>query len=208
MTDLVVLNATHEGVTVALPRDAPARPRTGEVLHFLLDTTSGPSPVAVRADVLEALVDGDVAVLVCAIRATDTRETQTPIASGDHRNRREAFRVSPTAGERIPVSIITDVVRMEGWVVDVSASGMRIATSSKDVQRLRAKKKVHISLTIPGFEAPADTDCVIVHTFHDAKPRLVSVRFSLPSGHSEFERMIVSYVMHRQREIIRRLRGL
>jgi len=207
-TDLTILNATPEGATLALPPDIPRVPHAGEMLHLLLDSTEGPLPLPIRAEVLEAVTDGVQVLAVCAFRRSDIEvAARRPAASEDLDNRRDAFRVSPKNAERIPVLLTTNHVHLEGWMVDVSAGGMRIATSSRDVQKLIPRERVRISLTIPGFETASETEGWIVRAVHGHRPYFCSVRFDFPASHSEFERQIVGYVMQRQRDTIQQLRG-
>lgn len=203
-----LLAGSFESVTFLLPQDFPSIPAVGEQVELLLDTRNGPLPAAVKADVREVARSGDKARLVCAFRSGPSREVRQAQPVRERTNRRAAFRVSPKPGQQVAVKIATDTGNFEGWVLNVSAVGMKLATRSKQLQSMRLPAEVRLTITIPGHPTPLEADGTIVRTECGEQPHCCGIKFSFPESHqkSEIETALVHYVMRRQREVIQLMR--
>ena len=204
VSELEFTNASFEGLTIVLAQDHPAPPRIGEILHLLLDTKLERVAADVRAEVVNSTTEGGRLGLICSFRESAPPKAPELAGPRERTNRREAFRVSPKPGERFPVSLVLDAGPIAGWVVNISAGGMIIATKSKLLHDLAAQTEVRVSLTIPDSAAPLDLVGTIVRTVVSSQPHFCAMRFEFPGPHgkSELERSIVNYVIRRQCEMI------
>ncbi|MEO6711272.1 MAG: PilZ domain-containing protein, partial [Planctomycetota bacterium] len=204
VSELEFTNASFDGLTIIVPRDDPAPPRIGEILHLLLDTRLERVAADVRAEVVNSTTAGGRLGLICSFRDSTPHKAPAPAGPHECTNRREAFRVSPKPGERFPVSLVLDAGPIAGWVVNVSASGMVIATKSRLLQDLVAQTEVRVNLTIPDSAVPLELVGTIVRMVSSSRPQFCAMRFDFPEPHgkSELERSIVNYVIRRQCEMI------
>lgn len=147
---------------------------------------------------------GDGAVYVVNFRYRDVDHLENLVKTGvdKHVSMRAAFRVSPAAGEDIPVVMLKDERRYAAHLVDVSAKG--IGLSLDGTERLATDDTVTMEFQLPGgVDITALQARICFAGERDGHPwhGLEFVVRDTASSQRAVAR-VVTYVMRRQREML------
>lgn len=119
-------------------------------------------------------------------------------------DRREAYRVRPSFGERVPVKYRVASKGVEAWLCDLSITGVRITCSPSEVGHLVQNERVYMRIALPDGEPPLCIHGWIVSVHAKNFSAQFGVRFEYPDRRTlaPSENRLLRYVMQRQRQLL------
>jgi c-di-GMP-binding flagellar brake protein YcgR len=123
----------------------------------------------------------------------------------DYFNRRNAFRVNCVVTPPLEVTLKRDGVLDQGWIIDISKTGMGFGVKPKVAEKLGSPVRLTLTFKLPGAQMPVKLEGKVAHRTPHTKVVRYGIEFNWKEteGSQQHETAINSYILRRQQELVR-----
>jgi len=120
-------------------------------------------------------------------------------------NRRRALRVKPDMAAPIAVDLECGSGFSQGWIVDISTTGLGLGMKPEVAKMMDRPKRVPVSFQLPGSEKPLFFEGTVPNIRRGGNIVVYGIEFdqSRTEDFHQQQESITSYVMHRQKVIVK-----